>query len=141
MNYRLTLGSWDRQQIDARAVRYEVFVVEQEVPVELEWDDMDAVCLHVVVYDDAAQAVATARLLPDGHIGRMAVRKSMRGRGIGGLMLEALMHEAQQRGDGGVLLNAQTHAEPFYRRFGFMRDGDEFMEAGIPHIRMRRDFR
>ncbi|HJV51169.1 MAG TPA: GNAT family N-acetyltransferase [Noviherbaspirillum sp.] len=140
MSYRLTLGDWARQKSDARAVRYEVFVIEQNVPVALEWDDMDAACVHAVVCDDTGQAVATGRLLPDGHIGRMAVRKNVRGQGIGGLMLEALMNEARQRGDRCVLLNAQTQAEPFYQRFGFVRDGEEFMEAGIPHIGMRRDF-
>ncbi len=140
MSYRLTLGDWDTQQSGARAVRYEVFVLEQNVPLDLEWDDMDAACLHAVVYDDAGQAVATGRLLPDGHIGRMAVRKSLRGQGIGGLVLEALMREAKRRGDRCVLLNAQTHAAPFYQRYGFRREGDEFMEAGIPHIGMRCDF-
>lgn len=140
MNYRLTLGDWESQKADARTLRYEVFVIEQNVPVELEWDDMDAVCVHAVIYDDAHQAVATGRLLPDGHIGRMAVRKSVRGNGLGSLVLKALMDEAQKRGDRYVMLNAQTHAEPFYRRFGFVRDGDEFMEAGIAHIGMRRDF-
>lgn len=140
MSYRLTLGDWDTQQSGARAVRYEVFVLEQNVPLDLEWDGMDAACLHAVVYDDAGQAVATGRLLPDGHIGRMAVRKSLRGQGIGGLVLEALMREAKRRGDRCVLLNAQTHAAPFYQRYGFRREGDEFMEAGIPHIGMRCDF-
>ncbi|QDZ27647.1 GNAT family N-acetyltransferase [Noviherbaspirillum sp. UKPF54] len=140
MSYRLILGDWERHKTDARAVRYDVFVIEQNVPVELEWDDMDAACVHAVVYDDAGQAVATGRLLPDGHIGRMAVRKSARGQGIGGLVLQALMEEAQRRGDRCVLLNAQTQAEPFYRRFGFVRDGEEFIEAGIAHVSMRRDF-
>lgn len=140
MSYRLTIGDWERQKADARAVRYDVFVLEQNVPVELEWDDMDVACVHAVVYDDAGQAVATGRLLPDCHIGRMAVRKNVRGQGIGGLVLTALMDEAQKRGDRCVQLNAQTHAEAFYRRFGFARVGEEFMEAGIAHIGMRRDF-
>lgn len=140
MSFHLTLGDWSRQKSDAQAVRYEVFVLEQNVPIELEWDEMDAQCLHAVVHDEAGRAIATARLLPDGHIGRMAVRKTARGQGIGGIMLEALMHEAKKRGDRTALLNAQTHAEPFYRRFGFVRDGEEFMEAGIAHIRMRHDF-
>jgi predicted GNAT family N-acyltransferase len=136
MNYRLTLGDWGAQRKDAQAVRYDVFVIEQRVPVELEWDDMDQQCLHAVVYDERGQALGTGRLLPDGHIGRMAVRNNARGEGIGGAILQALMQHAQQRGDRAVLLNAQTHAESFYRRYGFERDGDEFMEAGIPHIQM-----
>jgi predicted GNAT family N-acyltransferase len=141
MNFRLTLADWATQREDAQAVRYEVFVIEQKVPVELEWDDMDRVCLHALAHDEQGNALGTGRLLPDGHIGRMAVRKTARGAGIGGAMLEALIAHAQQRGDRAVLLNAQTHAEAFYRRYGFVREGEEFMEAGIPHISMRRVFR
>jgi predicted GNAT family N-acyltransferase len=134
---RLTLGDWHSQQNDAQAIRYDVFVIEQKVPVELEWDEWDAVCLHAVVHDASGQAVGTGRLLPDGHIGRMAVRSAARGGGIGGMILETLMEQARKRGDRAVQLNAQTHAEAFYRRYGFVRDGAEFMEAGIPHIHMR----
>lgn len=141
MNYRITLGDWSAQHKDAQAIRYDVFVIEQQVPVELEWDDMDAACLHAVVYGEQGQALGTGRLLPDGHIGRMAVRKSARGEGIGSAILQALMQHAKQRGDRAVLLNAQTHAEPFYCRYGFERDGGEFMEAGIAHIQMRHVFR
>jgi predicted GNAT family N-acyltransferase len=137
MNARLTLGDWDSQRDAARAVRYEVFVVEQKVPVELEWDEMDAQCVHALVFD-CEEAVATGRLLPDGHIGRMAVRKPARGQGIGGMILDALIEQARWRGDRAVMLNAQTHAEPFYARYGFVREGEEFMEAGIPHVHMRR---
>ncbi len=141
MNYRLTFGDWATQQAMAREIRYEVFVIEQNVPVELEWDEMDAICLHAIAYDSQDRPAGTARLLPDGHIGRMAVKKSTRGGGIGAALLRALMREARQRGDHSVLLNAQVQAEPFYARFGFVRDGEAFMEANIPHIRMRHDFR
>jgi predicted GNAT family N-acyltransferase len=137
MKYQLTLGDWSTHRKDAQSVRYEVFVIEQRVPVELEWDDMDEQCLHAVAYDQQGCTLGTGRLLPDGHIGRMAVRMAARGAGIGGAILEALMLKAKQRGDRAVLLNAQTHAEAFYRRYGFERDGEEFMEAGIPHIGMR----
>jgi predicted GNAT family N-acyltransferase len=140
MSYHLQLGDWDSLKSGAQAVRHEVFVVEQKVPLALEWDEMDAVCLHAVVLDDEGMAVATGRLLPDGHIGRMAVRKALRGTGIGAMILQALMREAELRGDHAVLLNAQTHAAPFYAQYGFVREGEEFIEAGIPHICMRRDF-
>ncbi len=141
MNIRLTLGDWDAQCADAQKIRYDVFVVEQKVPLEMEWDEMDRLCVHAVAYDDANTAVATGRLLPDGHIGRMAVVKARRGKGVGGIVLKALMSESRKRGDHAVVLNAQTQAEPFYRRFGFVREGEEFMEAGIPHITMRHAFR
>lgn len=140
MSYHLQLGSWDDLKSAAQAVRYEVFVVEQKVPLALEWDEMDALCLHAVMLDQEDAAVATGRLLPDGHIGRMAVRKALRGKGLGAMILQALMREAELRGDRAVLLNAQTHAAPFYARHGFVREGEEFIEAGIPHIRMRHDF-
>jgi predicted GNAT family N-acyltransferase len=141
MKYQVTLDCWNVQQKVAQAIRYEVFVIEQQVPVELEWDDMDDQCLHALAYDEHGRAIGTGRLLPDGHIGRMAVRKNARGAGIGGAILVALMLQAKQRGDNAVLLNAQTHAESFYLRHGFEREGDEFMEAGIPHIQMRHVFR
>jgi predicted GNAT family N-acyltransferase len=70
----------------------------------------------------------------------MAVKKFARGAGIGGAILEALMQEAKKRGDRSVILNAQIHAESFYERFRFVREGEEFMEAGIPHVRMRHQF-
>jgi predicted GNAT family N-acyltransferase len=140
MNYLLTLGDWSRQRDDAQAVRYEVFVIEQSVPLALEWDEMDELCLHAVVYDEDTVPIATGRLLPDGHIGRMAVMKQARGNGIGSVVLESLMAEARQRGDRAVVLSAQTHAAPFYARFGFVQEGPEFMEAGIPHVQMRHVF-
>ena len=138
MNVRLVLGDWDTQRTDAQVVRYEVFVLEQQVPLEMEWDEMDALCIHIVAYDEEGQAVGTGRLLPDGHIGRMAVRQPARSAGIGARMLEALVEAARNRGDKEVMLNAQTQAEAFYQRYGFMREGEVFMEAGIPHIHMRR---
>ncbi|HYD80156.1 MAG TPA: GNAT family N-acetyltransferase [Paucimonas sp.] len=140
MNIRITIGGWEMQKTDAQAVRHDVFVIEQNIPADLEWDAADAECIHAVAYDAQGNAVGTGRLLPDGHIGRMAVRKSARGAGIGGEILAALMREAGKRGDRAVMLNAQTRAEPFYARHGFVRDGEEFMEAGIPHLPMRHVF-
>lgn len=136
MSIRIVLGDWALQREAARPVRYEVFVLEQKVPLKLEWDELDPVCVHAVTWD-GERAVATGRLLPDGHVGRMAVLAAMRGRGIGSALLEALMAAAKARGDKAVVLNAQTHAAPFYRRHGFVPEGEEFMEAGIPHPRMR----
>lgn len=137
MTIRITLGDWESQQAGAKPVRHEVFVREQQVPLDMELDEMDPLCIHAVACDSNGKAVATGRLLPDGHIGRMAVLQEMRGRGLGGAILEALMAEARKRGDHAVVLNAQTQAEPFYRRYGFVREGEEFMEAGIAHIQMR----
>jgi len=136
----IKLGDWNTLSTDAKLIRFEVFVQEQNVPAELEMDNMDAVCLHAVAYAEDGTPVGTGRLLPDGHIGRMAVRKPGRGKGIGGELLQALMAQARVRGDKAVLLSAQTHAAPFYERHGFNVDGEEFFEAGIPHINMQYAF-
>jgi predicted GNAT family N-acyltransferase len=140
MNFTITLGDWQQQATGARAVRQQVFVIEQKIPLELEWDQMDAASLHALACDPAGQAIGTGRLLPDGHIGRMAVSKACRGHGIGAALLQTLMAEARQRGDQSVLLHAQTSVVGFYQRFGFVGCGDEFIEAGIPHLLMRHDF-
>lgn len=134
---KIIVGSWDELRAHAQPIRFEVFVDEQKVPAEIELDEMDAVCVHAVAYAEDGAPLATGRLLPDGHIGRMAVKKAGRGKGVGGAVLQALIKAARERGDGEVILNAQTHAEPFYAAHGFAREGDEFMEAGIAHITMR----
>lgn len=138
MSLQVVIGDWDTLREHAQALRVEVFVVEQGVPIELEWDEGDEVSIHAVAYDAQGQAVATGRLLPDGHIGRMAVRKSARGQGIGSEVLEALLVEARRLGYGRLVLHAQTHAADFYRKHGFVEEGDEFTEAGIAHRLMTR---
>jgi len=136
-NSTIRLGDWATLGPDASAIRFEVFVDEQKVPAEIELDEMDAVCLHAVAYDALDNAIGTGRLLPDGHIGRMAVRQAGRGSGVGGAILQLLMAQARERGDAAVVLNAQTVAAPFYARHGFVQQGQEFEEAGIAHIEMR----
>lgn len=130
---RLRSGSWDELSAPCRAVRDEVFVGEQGVPVTLEHDGSDPVCLHVLATLADGTAVATGRLLPDGHLGRMAVRRPWRGQGVGGAMLALLIEEARERGLAKVVLNAQTSALGFYRAFGFTEVGAPFVEAGIDH--------
>jgi predicted GNAT family N-acyltransferase len=130
--------SWDEARRQARPIRLAVFVEEQSVPVEVEWDKHDTTSVHALAYSDAGQAIATGRLLPDGHIGRMAVLKDWRGKGVGGALLERLIAAARARGDKEIELFAQTHARDFYRRYGFVESGAVFEEAGIPHQAMRR---
>ena len=129
--------SWSDAGAELREIRVAVFVREQHVPGELEWDGMDESCLHVLAETAAGEAVGTARLLPDAHIGRMAVLPAWRQRGIGGMLLIELMTAARERGQHAVELSAQTHAIGFYRRFGFEVFGGEYMDAGIPHRMMR----
>ncbi|WP_219115724.1 GNAT family N-acetyltransferase [Janthinobacterium sp. UMAB-56] len=138
--HTIRLGDWATLGLDATAIRFEVFVDEQKVPAEIELDDMDAVCLHAVAYNDFGAAIGTGRLLPDGHIGRMAVRQPGRGTGVGGAILHLLMEKARARGDAAVVLNAQTVAAPFYARHGFVQQGEQFEEAGIAHVEMRLQF-
>ena len=130
---------WDEARAQASPIRFAVFVDEQKVPLEMELDEHDAECLHVIA-SDGTKAVGTGRLLPDGHIGRMAVLKEARGQGVGAAMLKVLMDAARARGDKGVALSAQTHAVGFYRRYGFVEEGPEYLDAGIPHRSMRCEF-
>lgn len=137
-NIQIKLGEWSELQVDAQAVRTAVFVEEQKIPAELEWDVMDAQCLHAVAYDTQGKAIGTGRLLPDGHIGRMAVLSTARSCGIGAEILRQLMAQAKVRGMQAVQLNAQISAESFYQREGFNREGELFMEAGIEHVHMNK---
>ena len=136
-NITLRQADWSQDAAALRNLREAVFVIEQHVPVALEWDGIDAQCLHVLAQIDGVP-VGTGRLLPDGHIGRMAVLREFRGRGIGSAMLLHLIELARAAGVRLLILNAQTHAMAFYRRFGFIADGETFLEAGISHIRMTR---
>jgi predicted GNAT family N-acyltransferase len=130
--------TWEEVRERSGAIRYSVFVEEQGVPSELEWDEMDESSWHALAFAEDGTAVATGRLLPDGHIGRMAVLKAVRGTGMGARVLDALMAKAAELGYPELILNAQTHAEQFYARVGFERIGVEFEEAGIPHVEMRK---
>lgn len=133
-------GHWPELGTDAAAIRTGVFVLEQRIPKELEWDDDDATALHAVAYNRLGQPVATGRLLGarDGvaKIGRMAVHRVLRGSGLGEQVLRTLMDAARGRGDREIVLHAQRSAESFYTRNGFAARGEVFEEAGIPHIEM-----
>ncbi len=134
---RIELLRWEEARAHAAPIRFRVFVEEQRVPPEIELDEMDGACVHAVAFC-GERAVGTARLLPDGHIGRMAVLGEWRGRGIGGRMLRRLIEEARARGKREVALSAQVHAVPFYRAHGFVEQGAQYLEAGIRHQAMRK---
>ncbi|MFZ5637213.1 MAG: GNAT family N-acetyltransferase [Pseudomonadota bacterium] len=121
-----------------RAVRETVFVQEQQVPIELEWDDLDPRCAHVLARDADGRPIGTGRLTPERTIGRMAVLRDWRGRGVGDALLEALIAEAERRQWPEVSLHAQVSAIGFYARHGFVPEGERYMEAGIEHRNMRR---
>ncbi|MES2414359.1 MAG: YbgC/FadM family acyl-CoA thioesterase [Pseudomonadota bacterium] len=137
---RLQLGQWNELCDDAAKLRTEVFIQEQAIPVEMEWDEADALALHAVAYNHAGMAVATGRLIQHspgvGRIGRMAVKRALRGARLGRNILHALTEAARERGDRSVMLHAQRSAEGFYSAYGFEPRGKPFDEAGIPHIEM-----
>ncbi len=120
-----------------RAIREAVFINEQKVPAELEFDGLDESALHVLALVDG-QPVGTGRVLEDGHIGRIAILKTFRGQGIGSNIVLSLIREAARAGCSRVYLGAQLHAVEFYQTLGFTLYGEEFMDAGIPHIHMEK---
>jgi predicted GNAT family N-acyltransferase/predicted Zn-ribbon and HTH transcriptional regulator len=119
-----------------RRIRTEVYIQEQNVPDELEWDGEDPQCIHVLAVDEDGEAVGTARLTAGGKLGRMAVLKPWRGRGVGSAMVKVLTELARERGNKQVILDAQTRAIPFYEAHGYTAEGPEFMDADIPHRKM-----
>jgi len=138
-DFKIKTATWQDDHATLSAIRFEVFVEEQGVPPESEIDDQDPLSIHAIAWQDG-QAAACGRLLPDGHIGRMAVRKPYRGQGVGGLVLAHLIERARARGDREVVLSAQTHALGFYEKFGFVAEGDEYPDCDIPHRDMRKRF-
>ncbi|MEK6685097.1 MAG: GNAT family N-acetyltransferase [Pseudomonadota bacterium] len=134
--YRICVVNWQDEAVALRDIRTAVFIYEQQVPEDLEWDEFDPVSLHVLALNSNDQPIGTARLLPDGHIGRMAVLREWRGKGVGSAMLQRILEESSHRGMQKAMLNAQMAAIKFYEKFGFQVSGEEFMEAGIPHIKM-----
>ena len=135
---RIELVSWSEARAEASPIRFAVFVEEQKVPLEMELDEQDAACVHALARSDDGTVVGTGRLLPDGHIGRMAVLKRWRGQGVGAALLRRLIEAAHERGDQEVVLSAQIHATGFYRKHGFREEGTVYEDAGIPHQDMRR---
>ena len=131
-------ADWFADREILTALRETVFIREQFVPSDMEWDEFDSLSRHVVASVDGVP-IGTARLLPDGHIGRMAVLREWRGQGAGSALLTSLMEMAGALGMQRVRLNAQVQAVPFYLRHGFQAQGEAFQDAGIPHCRMWRD--
>ena len=138
----LKTGSWDSLKDKAQTVRTQVFVQEQGIDAKDEWDTADASAVHAVVTNRFGDPLGTARLLGKSpgvaQVGRMAVVRVMRGSGLGGDLLNALVDIAKARGDREVRLHAQCSAQAFYARAGFVPVGAPFDEVGIAHIEMRK---
>ena len=133
MDFVVNLIDWDQGKTELLAIRYTVFVDEQGVLEELEHDEHDRSALHLVARAVDGRPVGTARMLADGQIGRMAVLPDWRRRGVGSALLRELIRIAGDRGIRGPFLNAQCEAESFYRKFGFVAEGEVFVDAGIAH--------
>jgi predicted GNAT family N-acyltransferase len=131
--YQVRQVDWRSESELARRVRRAVFVQEQQVPEALEWDEWDERSVHFLAQTPAGEPIGTGRLLPGAFIGRMAVMPAWRGQGVGSALMNALLALARQRGERTVRLSAQTHALPFYARFGFEPEGPEYLDAGIAH--------
>lgn len=129
---------WNATEKTLKAIRKTVFVDEQGVPEDLEWDGLDEQAYHVMAFAPDGQPIGTGRLLQDGHIGRVAVLKEWRGKGVGRALLDMLLVISNKMGYEEVKLHAQTRVLDFYLRKGFVAQGQEFMEAGIPHVLMTR---
>ncbi len=135
--FSVSLVSWHDGEQLLKAVREAVFMREQGVSAELEWDGLDENCRHALVLSHNGEAIGCGRMLVNGHIGRIAVLASWRKRMVGTAIMEALLDYARSHDYVQVDVDAQTYAMPFYRRFDFVEEGEIFMDAGMPHIRMR----
>ena len=132
----IVIATWEHDRDSLLSIRYEVFVEEQKVPVELEQDHHDATATHVLAKMADGRSIGTGRLLTDGRIGRLAVRKEFRGQGVGTAIVKKLVAQATHRNLPHVLLHAQVQSIPFYEKLGFKAQGPEFIEAGILHREM-----
>ena len=137
---RFELGNWQTLGVDARQVRHQVFVEEQRIALEMEFDQADETAVHALARNRLGLPVATARLLQRapgvGQIGRLAVNRVLRGAKLGRALLQTLVQAARQRGDHEVMLQAQRSVQGFYTRLGFVPRGEPFAQAGIEHIEM-----
>ncbi|WP_160153646.1 GNAT family N-acetyltransferase [Microbulbifer sp. ALW1] len=135
MSLFVRLADWQTDKATIRDIRQKVFVEEQKVPADLEWDEHEETAQHFLIYHHN-KAIGTGRLTGGGKIGRMAILKEARGLGAGLELLKRICKFARISGQKNAYLNAQVHAIPFYEKASFTVTGEEFMEADIPHVRM-----
>lgn len=132
----IELVPWQTHAAQLKVVREQVFINEQQVPVALEWDGLDEAAQHLLALSDSGEVIGCARLLADGHIGRMAVLKPWRGSGVGRALLDRAIEFFRQKDIKAVRLSAQMHAIPFYQKAGFEVCSEPYLDAGIPHVDM-----
>ena len=136
-NIHVRVADWQKENAELRRIRESVFIAEQAVPPELEWDSDDASAVHFLALEGDFP-IGTARLLSNGHIGRVSVLRDWRGLKVGDALMRAVLTEAERLGLAEQTLSAQVHAAPFYERLGFEIVSSEYLEAGIPHVDMVR---
>jgi len=136
-NFNVQKVTWQTHAAQLKAVREQVFIIEQQVPIDLEWDGLDETAQHLLALNDAGEAMGCARLLGDGSIGRMAVLKPWRGLGFGTALLNAAIAHYQQQGIKTITLSAQVHAIPFYEKAGFKVCSVPYLDANILHVDMQ----
>jgi len=136
-NFHLSQVSWHTHSAQLKAVREQVFITEQQVPINLEWDGLDDTAQHLLAFNAAGKAIGCARLLDNGSIGRMAVLKAWRGCGVGSALLNTAIKIHQQQGAQTIYLSAQVHAIPFYEKAGFEVCSEPYLDANILHVDMR----
>ncbi|MDV7504071.1 GNAT family N-acetyltransferase [Acinetobacter baumannii] len=133
--YKVIAGSWTQFEEDAKYIREQVFIQEQGIEPEDEWDDFDATAVHFMVYNEG-QPVGTARLLPQHSVGRVAVLMPYRKQGIGKILMQHIIEYARQHKLPYLKLSAQTYVTAFYEALGFKVQGEVYQDCGIPHIDM-----
>jgi len=134
--FTVSLVTWHDGEPLLKSVREAVFIREQCIPAELEWDGLDEGCRHALALSHRGEAIGCGRVLPNGHIGRIAVLPQWRKQKVGTAIMEALLDYARTHEYKQINVDAQTYAMPFYRNFGFVEQGEAFMDAGLPHIKM-----
>jgi predicted GNAT family N-acyltransferase len=134
--FTIRSASWQQDNTALRLIREQVFMQEQHVPEELEWDGEDDDAFHLLAEDNEGNPIGTARMLSDGHIGRVAIVAPWRGHGVGTALMQHLLQQARDDGHRTVFLDAQLDAIDFYRRLGFKEEGKTFLDAGILHRHM-----
>jgi len=136
-SFTVSLVRWQDGEPLLKSIREKVFIHEQGVPAELEWDGLDEGCRHALALSHQGDAIGCGRMLADGHIGRISVLPQWRKQKVGTVIMEALLSYARAHDYKQVEVDAQTYAVPFYRKFDFVEEGEAFMDAGLPHIKMR----
>ena len=136
MTISIEKTSWQEAEQELRDIRTQVFINEQRVPEDLEWDGEDAESTHFLARNSDGTAVGCIRLMPSGQLSRLSVLEPFRNQGIGSALLSSAEEEAHAAGMAEIFLHAQTHATSFYESAGFVVNGGIFMEADIPHRQM-----